>query len=258
MAKGRNFSDQFLSDGEAIILNETAVAHLGLERPYIGQQLAWDDAEGKTHDVHLIGIVEDFHFASFRETIKPFGFILEVDNGSTFFLKIQSPGLNRTIATIEKIWNKYSPERPFEYSFQDEEFSKLHVSEARFQNLFSLFTVLAIVITCLGMFGLVTYLAESKTREIGIRKVLGATVNRIIILLSKDFLATVLIALAVSSPLAYYVMNYWLEVFAYRITMDWKIFVISALGSIGITLLTVSFHSVRAAMANPVESLRTE
>ncbi len=134
----------------------------------------------------------------------------------------------------------------------------MHVSEARFQNLFSLFTVLAIVITCLGMFGLVTYLAESKTREIGIRKVLGATVNRIIILLSKDFLATVLIALAVSSPLAYYVMNYWLEVFAYRITMDWKIFVISALGSIGITLLTVSFHSVRAAMANPVESLRTE
>ena len=258
LKEGRNFSEQFVSDTEAIVLNESAVAQLGLKRPYIGQQLAWDDAEGKTHDVNLIGIVEDFHFTSLREAIKPFGFILEVDNGSTFFLKIHSQDLNRTIAAIEKAWTKYHPDQPFEYSFQDEEFSKMHLFEARFQKLFSVFTVLAILITCLGMFGLVTYLAESRTKEIGIRKVLGATVNRIFILLSKDFLAMVLVALAFSSPLAYYLMHHWLEGFAYRISIDWKIFAVSGLGSIAIALITISFHSVRAAMANPVKSLRTE
>lgn len=258
LKEGRNFSEQFKSDADAIILNETAVAQLGLKQPYIGQQLAWDDEEGKIHYVNLIGIAEDFHFNSFRETIKPFGFILEVGNGSTFFLKAHSKNMDQTIAAVEKIWTKHNPEKPFEYSFQDEEFAKLHVSGTRFQNLFSLFTVLAILITCLGIFGLITYIAESKVKEIGIRKVLGASVNAIFILLSKDFLRMVIISFAISFPMSYYLMHGWLQGFAYRSAMGWKVFVSTLLVSIGIVFITVSFQAIRAALKNPVESLRSE
>lgn len=257
LKEGRNFSDQFVSDKDAIILNEKAVEQLGLEKPYIGQQLAWDDEQGKTHEVQLIGIVEDFHFTSFREAIKPFGFILEVGNGSTFFLKIHSQNLDRSMAAIEKIWAKHQP-GPFEYSFQDEHLAKLHLSEASFQKLFSWFSLLAIFITCLGLFGLVTYVAESKTKEIGIRKVLGATLYEIVILLLKDFIRLVLIALVIASPIAWYTMNNWLQDFAYRIHMEWWMFALAGILALLISLLTVSFQSVKAAIVNPVNSLRNE
>jgi putative ABC transport system permease protein len=202
--------------------------------------------------------VEDFHFSSFRDAIGPFGFILEVGNGSTFFLKLYSQDLDRTIRNVEKVWSKHGPERPFEYSFLDEQFAKLYQSEARFKKLFSLFALLAIFITCLGMFGLVTYLAESKTKEIGIRKVLGASVQSIVILLSRDFAGLVLMALAISFPLAYYLAQHWLEGFAYRVAIGWDVFLITAITATVIVLTTVSFESLKAAWANPVRSLRSE
>ena len=257
LKEGRNFSDQFVSDKDAIILNEKAVEQLGLKKPYIGQQLAWDDEQGKTHDVNLIGIVEDFHFTSFREAIKPFGFTLEVGNGSTFFLKIHSQNLDQSMAAIEKSWAKHQP-GPFEYSFQDEHLAKLTVSEARFQQLFSWFSVLAIFITCLGLFGLVTYVAESKTKEIGIRKVLGATIHEIVMLLLKDFIRLVLIAQVIASPIAWYIMHQWLQDFAYRIHIEWWIFALAGILALLIAILTVSFQSIKASLANPVNSLRNE
>jgi len=258
LKEGRNFSADYPSDTEAIILNETAAKELGLPQPAIGQQLVWDDADGKMHDVTVIGIVQDFHFSSFRDAIKPFGFILEVNNGSTFFVKMHARDTRNTLAQLETIWTKNYPERPFEYSFQDEQFANLYQSEARFRKLFSVFTVLAIFITCLGIFGLVTYLAESKTKEIGIRKVLGASVRSIVVLLSKDFATLVLIALVISAPVAYYVMQQWLNGFAYRIRIDWPIFAMAGVIAIALTLITVSFESVKAALANPVNSLRNE
>ena len=258
LKEGRNFSNQFPSDSTAIILNEMAVAQLGLKPPYIGQQLVWDDGVGKTHPVNLIGIVENFHFDSFRETIKPFGFILEVGNGSTFFLKMYSGSVSQTLADVEKIWAEHNPEKPFEYSFLDEQFNKVHFAEGRFQNFFSTLTVLAIFITCLGMFGLVTYMAESKTKEIGIRKVLGASADAVVILLSKDFFKLVVISFAISFPVSYYFMHRWLQGFAYHSAITWKVFAITVLVSILIVFITVSFQAIKAALANPLKSLRSE
>lgn len=258
LKEGRNFSEDFPSDSTGIILNETAITQLGLRPPYIGQQINWDDQAGATHHVNIIGITKDFHFGSLREAIKPFGFILEVNNGSTFFLKLQSSDLNRTLAAIKAVWTRHYPERPFEYSFQNEEFEKLYVSEGRFEKLFSMFTILGLFIACLGMFGLVTYLAESKTKEIGIRKVLGASVSGIVFLLSKDFLKMVVIALAISGPFAWYLMHHWLLGFAYRVSIDWQVFALTGIVSVVIALITVSHRSIKAARANPVTSLRSE
>jgi putative ABC transport system permease protein len=258
LKEGRNFSHQFPSDTGAIILNEMAIAQLGLKPPYIGQQLFWDDEVGKARPVNLIGVVKNFHFDSFRETIKPFGFILEVGNGSTFFLKTHSGNVSQTLAAVEKIWTAHNPEKPFEYSFLDEQFNKVHSAEGRFQKFFSTLTVLAIFITCLGMFGLVTYIAESKTKEIGIRKVLGASANTLVILLSKDFFKMVIISFAISFPLSYYLMHNWLQDFAYHIAIGWKVFAATVLVSILIVLITVSFQAIKAALANPLKSLRTE
>jgi putative ABC transport system permease protein len=256
---GRNFSPEFPSDSGAIIINEKAAAQLGLNPPIIGQSLAWDDDEsGTTHDLTIVGVVKDFHFTSFHEEIKPFGFILEVNNGSTFFLKIHPENTSATLKEIEKVWTKHQPDTPFDYSFQDEYMAKLHKSEARFQSLFSSFTLLAIVIACLGLFGLVAALAESKTKEIGIRKVLGSTVSGIITLLSKEFARLVLIALIVSTPLAYVAAAFWLRGFAYRIEIGWTVFAIAGIVTFVIAFATVCLQSAKAALVNPVNSLRNE
>ncbi|MBT1699753.1 ABC transporter permease [Fulvivirgaceae bacterium PWU4] len=258
LKEGRNFSNQFPSDSTAIIINEKAARQFGLEEPFIGQRLLWDDENGTTRDVTIVGVVKDFHFTSFHEEIKPFGFILEVNNGATFFLKVQAQNFGKTLREIENIWAKHNPEKPFEYTFQDEYMSKLHATEARFQKLFSCFTVLAIIIACLGLFGLVTALAESRTKEIGIRKVLGATATGIIGLLSGEFVKLIVIALIVASPLAYIFASFWLEGFAYHTAIGWQVFAVAGLCTLVIALATVSLQAVKAALANPVDSLRSE
>jgi putative ABC transport system permease protein len=166
--------------------------------------------------------------------------------------------MENMLASIGKAWNQLNPNEPFEYSFLDQDFQKNYEADTRLSSIVAYFTFIAIVICCLGLFGLAAFSAEQRTKEIGVRKVLGASVGSIVSLLSKDFLKLVLIAIVIASPIAWWIMNKWLQDFAYRTNISWTVFVITALLAAGIALFTISFQSIRAALANPVKSLRTE
>ena len=232
LSAGRNFSRDFVSDSTAIIINQEAVRQLGLQEPVIGQRLAWDDEAGKTHAVTIVGIAKDFHFTNLHTAISPFGFILEVGNGSNFFIRVASTHLTSTLANIEQVWSLHNPGKPFEYTFQDQYVADLHLNDERFAKLFSVFTLLAIAIACLGLFGLTAFLAESRTKEIGVRKVLGASVLSILRLLSREYVVMIVMSLVIASPLAYYLMKSWLQNFAYRIDIGWQVFVFAGVISI--------------------------
>ena len=203
-------------------------------------------------------MVEDFHFTSFREAIKPFGFVAYTPNPGTLFVKVRSGDLTRTVARLQTSWEKFVPERPFAYSFQDEQMARLHQSEARFQRLFSSLAVLAIVIACLGLLGLAIYTAEQRTKEIGVRKILGADITSIAVLLSREFVGPVIVAFLLAIPLTWYAMNKWLQGFAYRIDISWWMFLVAGLLAIVIALVTISYQSIKAAVNNPIKSLRSE
>jgi putative ABC transport system permease protein len=254
---GRNFSEEFRSDSLGIILNEKAIEQLGLSVNSIGQPITWDDDQG-THDVTLIGIVKDFHFRSLREEIKPFGFILEVGNGSNFFLRISAEEQERTIAEIGKVWAKHGSERPFDYIFEDESLAQFHQGESRFKNLVEAFTFVAICIACLGLFGLISHLAENRAKEIGIRKVLGATVRQLVQLMSVDFVKLICIALIVAIPVSWFVMTLWLETFAYRISFDFGIALTAGVLVLAAALITIAYQVIYTSLNNPIESLRDE
>jgi putative ABC transport system permease protein len=269
--EGRGFSKQFPADtiqeGErgtterqsgSIIFNETAVKQLGIANPVIGKQIVWNENEDTMYNLTVVGVVKDFHFTSLRSEIKPFAFVTEPPREGLLTLKLDASNLQSTIAQIEKKWNKFSPDRPFQYSFLDETFSQLYQSEERFKKVFLNITALAIIIACLGLFGLAAFVTEQRTKEIGIRKVLGASVTNITKLLSKDFLKLVLVAVVIASPVAWWVMNKWLEDFTYRINIGIWIFIAAGIVALLIALLTVSFHAVKSAIANPVKSLRSE
>jgi putative ABC transport system permease protein len=258
LEEGRNFLSRSVADSTSIILNQKAVEELGLKRPWLGQQLRWDDETNKTHLVHIIGIAKDFHFTSLHEPIKPFAFVSEENNGSTFFLKLQSQHLAKDITLIQQVWTRHNPDKPFEYSFQDEEIAQLYLFDIKFKNLFSGVTLLAVLIACLGLLGLSIYAAAARTKEIGIRKVLGAGIVSLFALLSKDFLLLIGIAIIGASPIAWWAMHRWLQNFAYRVDLSWWMFAIAGLAAIFIALITVSFQAVKSVLANPVKSLRTE
>jgi len=258
LAEGRNFSREFVSDSSAIIINEEAVKQMGLQEPLIGQRLAWDDEAGKSHDVTIVGIAKDFHFTNLHTAIRPFGFILEVGNGSNFFIRTAPTNIESTLAGIEQVWNLYNPGKPFDYSFQDQYMATLRINDERFEKLFSLFTSLAIVIACLGLFGLTAFLAESRTKEIGVRKVLGASVVSILQLVSKEYTVMILMSLVLAFPLAFYIMSSWLQNFAYRIDIGWQMFAAAGIISLLLAIVTISFHAIKAATRNPVHSLRSE
>jgi putative ABC transport system permease protein len=173
-------------------------------------------------------------------------------------VKVKAADMSNTIAFVNKIWNKFSPDYPLEYKFLDESFSQMYKSEDKLSGLLSIFTAMAIIVGCMGLFGLAAFTAEQRTKEIGIRKVLGASVVGILTLLSKTFLKPVLIASLVAFPIAWYSMSKWLEDFPYRVTISWWIFVLAGLLAIIIALITVSFQAIKAAIANPIKSLRTE
>ncbi|MGC3944754.1 MAG: ABC transporter permease [Chryseolinea sp.] len=254
---GRNFSNSFPSDSTGIILNETAAIQLGLNANSIGEQIESDDT-GTTRLLTIVGIVKDFHFRSLRETIKPFGFILEVGNGSNFFVRVNAQRQQHTIAEVGEIWKRHAPEHPFDYVFQNAPLAQFHAAEARFQKLVTGFTGIAIIIACLGLFGLVTYLTDLRTKEIGIRKLLGASLPHLVQLMSRDFFLLVLIALALSIPVSWYIMNQWLESFAYHSSFS-LITVLAAIMSILLaTLLTMGYKVIHTALKNPVESLKNE
>ena len=257
--EGRNFSTSNAADTAGVILNEAAAKQLGLTKNVLGTQLEWyTDEQGNMVYANVIGVIKDFHFTSFHDPIKPFAFDLYTPRINTLFVKINAENLTGTIDEIQNVWTKLVPGRPFEFTFQDEQVAKLYASEVKFQTLFSSFTYVAIIIACLGLFGLSTYTTQQRTKEIGIRKVLGASVLGITQLLSKEFLKLVLIGVAISTPIAWYAMKEWLANFAYHIDLNAWTFLAAGFVAIFIALFTVSFQSIRAAIANPVDSLRNE
>ena len=256
---GRDFNREFPTDSSAIILNETAVKLFGFSGNPIGRKVTeLEDLNAKTtRDYTVIGVVKNFNFESLRQNIG--SLVMKIgNNAGTISFRMKTTDMAQTINRIKTTWKNIAPNEPFTYSFLNEEFENMYRSEQRSGKIFISFAVLAILIACLGLFGLAAYAAEQRTKEIGIRKVLGATVSNIVSMLSKDFLKLVLIASLIAFPVAWWFMNKWLEDFAYRIHISWWVFVLASFVSIFIAIITVSFQAIKAALANPVKNLRTE
>lgn len=250
LSNGANFTGS-KTDTAHYILNETAVKEAGIKNP-IGKRFKYHSLNGT-----IIGIVKDFHFASLKQKIQPFVFYYQPDN-RRMFVKTTGKNAPDAINAVERIWKQYNPGFPFEYNFMDATYDNMYKSEQRTGALFDIFTVVAVIISCLGLFGLATYSAHVKVKEIGIRKVLGASVTNIIVMLSKDFLALVMLSIVIAMPIAWWSMNKWLEDFAYQVSITWWVFAAAGIGTLLITILTVSVQAIRSALANPVKSLRTE
>ena len=258
MLQGRNFSTQFLTDSTGVIINEAAAKFL-TTKDLLNKKI-YNLANMQTNaqlQFHIIGVVKNFNFSSLRDVVTPLALFLGKNNG-TISVRVSSTDVPAVLAQIKKEWNSMAPAKPFDYSFMDDDFNRLYTTEQRTGQIFITFAMLAIVIACLGLLGLVTYAAEQRIREIGIRKVLGATVANIVNMLSFDFLKLVIISAAIAFPLAWWAMNKWLQSFAYRTNIQWWMFAIAGMAAIAIALLTVSFQAIKAALANPVKSLRTE
>jgi putative ABC transport system permease protein len=256
MIAGRSFSRDFGTDTtQAMILNEAAVKMFGYSSPQqaVGKKFSQWGREGK-----IIGVMKDFHFRSLQEEIKPLSMRIEPGGCNLLCVKVAADNLPSTIASVEKKWQAAIPNRPFSYFFLDEFFDKQYRSEERFGKLFLNFAILAIFISCLGLLGLASYSTIQRTKEIGVRKVIGASVGNIVNLLSRDFILLIGIAFLIASPLIYFFMKGWLRDFAYRVPISWWMFVLAGLLALVIALATISFQAIRAAVANPVKSLRTE
>ncbi|HEY2582990.1 MAG TPA: ABC transporter permease [Mucilaginibacter sp.] len=254
MAAGRPFSKIYGAEYNKIILNETAVKTMQLKDP-VGKIIK---AFGGTYQV--IGVVKDFHFESLHEQVKP-SFIVLAGGTSPYFkmiIKIKAKHQQETITQIKQLYESYNPGFPFAYNFLDQAYQKLYETETRVSTLSEYFSILAILISCLGLFGLVAFTAQKRQKEIGVRKIIGASVNSIIWMLATDFLKLVFIAILVAFPLSWWMMNKWLNGFAYRINIGLTVFIIACASVILITIVTVSFQAIKAALANPVKSLRSE
>jgi len=255
--KGRDFSRDFKTDSSAVILNETASKLFGFGDDPVGKKIYSGDNAGNFTALNVIGMVKDFNFASLRENIGPLLFSLGRDINMISF-KITAANIPSLVKSAETKWKAMAPGMPFSYQFMDESFDQMYRSEQRVGKIALIFSVLAIFIACLGLFGLATFIAEQRTKEIGIRKVLGASIQGIVRLLSKDFLRLVIIAFVVAVPVGWYFMNKWLQDFAYRISISWWVFLIAGIAAMLIAVVTVSFQAIRAALNNPVDNLRTE
>lgn len=254
---GRNFSRDFSTDTGSFLLNEAAVKILGLKNneEAIGKNFQYGNRRGQ-----LIGVFNDFHFESMHQKIVPLVLLVprSQNNYGAISIKIAGQNIPASIAHVENTWRKFLPESPFQYTFLDENFDRLYQSELRQGTIFTVFACIAIFIACLGLFGLSAFAITQRIKEIGIRKVLGANVSTIVTLLSKDFLKLVLIATVIAFPIAWFAMRTWLEDFAYRINIPWWIFLLAGILAAVVALFTISFQAIKAALANPVKSLRTE
>jgi putative ABC transport system permease protein len=258
VVKGRNFSPEFMTDSSGVIINEAAAKLLGFADPLNKPLYYLEDLETKKiRQYRILGVVKDFNFNSLRQTVSPLAFFLG-DNRGSIAVRFKTDNIKDLVGQIEGKWKAMAPEQPFSYSFMDDDFNNLYQAEQRVGKIALSFSVLAIFIACLGLFGLVTYAAEQRTKEIGIRKVLGASVSNIVQLLSKDFIKLVFLAAVLAFPLAWWAMHQWLQDFAYRISIGWWVFAIAGLAAALIALGTVSMQAIRAALANPVKNLRTE
>ena len=254
MVKGRNFSKQYGTDSSGIIINETAAKVLGYNDP-IGKRVYSIDDERSFY--HIVGVVKNFHFESMRQNVGPLCMRLGV-SGWTMAFKVNSADIPGLVNQVKEKWKAIAPDMPFSYSFLDERFDEMYRAEQRVGKVAVTFAILTIVIACLGLFGLVTYMAEQRTKEVGIRKVLGASVFGIVALLTKDFIRLIVLALLIASPIAYLLMNTWLQDFTYRINLEWWFFALAGLVTLAVALLTVSYQAIKAALMNPVKSLKSE
>lgn len=263
--EGRDFSGDFLSDSSGIIMNQSALKFFHFENDPIGKKISTFDGSNPdgTPDRNtlkswtIIGVVEDFHFESLKQNIAPLALFLNKNNGTVIF-RFEAANSQDVIAAVEKTWKNLAPAQPFQYSFLDEDFGQMYVSEQRLGKTFAVFASLAIIIACLGLFALTSFTAEQRTKEIGIRKVLGASVSSIVVLLSKEFGKLILIAFVLAAPLAWYAINWWLKSYTYKVEIGILVYATAGLFAFGIAWLTMSYQSIRAARNNPVTSLRSE
>jgi putative ABC transport system permease protein len=259
MVEGRYFSKEFGTDSSAIVLNQAAVKLIGWDNP-IGKTVhTWGQ---KPFNLHVIGVVEDLHYESMHTEIRPMAF-LHIDSPfhwSKRYLavRIKTEDLSQTLQQMEQVWAGVYPQLPLELSFFDEDYDNLYVNEIKTKKLFVLFSMLAVFIACLGLLGLAAFMVEHRTREIGVRKVLGASVSGLVMLLSGQFTKWVLVANLIAWPVAWYMMNMWLQNFAYRAGIDIWVFVASGFIALIIALITVGAQVIKAALSNPVEALRYE
>ena len=256
--KGRNFSKAFSTDSSGVIINETTAKLLGYDDP-IGKKIYHSDGTPGAPVIaqEIVGVVKNFHFESLRQNIGPLCMKLDRAPYAMAF-KVNTNDIRTLVKSVEAKFKSIAPEMPFKYNFLDDRFDEMYRTEQRVGKVALTFAMLTIFIACLGLFGLITYISEQRTKEIGIRKVLGASVGNITTLLTKDFIKLVLIAIAIASPIAWWAMHKWLQDFAYRIDIQWWVFALAGVIALLIALLTVSFQAIKAALANPVKSLRTE
>jgi putative ABC transport system permease protein len=253
IVQGRDFSRDMSTDAtEAFLINEAAVRHLELMDP-LSTRFDWGEKKGK-----VIGVVRDFQFQSLKEEINPLVIHIWPKNTYVFAIRIRPTNIPATLSYIENKWKELDPAHPFEFSFMEESFDNIYRSEEKLSQIFSVFSMLAIFIAALGLFGLVLFMVEQRTKEIGIRKVLGASVGGIFILIAKEFAFLVLIANVVAWPSAYFLIRMWLQNFAYRVNMEPWIFMMSGIIALTIALFTISYQAVKAATADPIDSLRYE
>jgi putative ABC transport system permease protein len=258
MKSGRNFSRGFGRDSSAIIINESTAELLGYPDP-IGKKI-YTLVNTTSNDViayEIIGVVKNFNYESLRQRIGPLAFALNNSTWATAF-RVKPENSQAVVSAISSKWKSLSTGTPFNYHFLDESFNNMYRAEQQVGRVAIAFAVLAVIIACLGLFGLATYIAEQRTKEIGVRKVLGATVQNIVMMLSRDFLMLIIIASLIAFPIAWWAMYKWLQDFEYRIGVGWWIFILSGFIAILVALFTISFQAVRAAVSNPVKSLRTE
>ncbi len=257
MTRGRNFSKEFKSDSNAVIVNQTAVRAFGWKDDPLNHTITHSENNGVKTTYHVIGVIKDFHFRSLHEAITPLVMTLGPD-WNNFIVKVKTKDLNGLISTTQRKWTALTTEAPFSYSFLDQRFDNMYKAEKNIGAILGIFAGLTIFVACLGLFGLATFMAIQRTKEIGIRKVLGADVTGLVALLSKDFLKLVGIAFILAAPIAWWAMNKWLQDFAYRTPISWWIFALAALLALLVALVTISWQAIKAALANPVKSLRTE
>jgi putative ABC transport system permease protein len=255
---GRDFNSESAADSTAVIINESTLATLGLSAEEALRVRITKEVDRENPEFyHVIGVIKDFHYESLRENIGALGLFMNRSTGS-MAIKLKTDDFASVIASIESIWIKRAPGQPFNYRFMDDSFETSYKEERRLGSIFIVFTSLSIFIACLGLFGLAAFNAQKRTKEIGVRKVLGASVSQITIGLTTDFLKLVAISTLIALPFGWYFMNIWLEDFSYRIQIGWEIMGFSAFLVISIAIITVSYQSIKAALANPVKSLRTE
>ena len=250
---GRWFDDKRPADKHNFILNETAVRQFKIHQPALGQRFSFHGDTGQ-----IIAVVKDFYYQSMHSTIGPLVIFNSKNWYSYIFIKTAPGNVNAALRDAQTVWKDFLPSDAFNYAFLDDTFNDLYKADLKVSSLILLFAVIVIIISAMGLFALAAFTTEQRTKEIGIRKVLGATVQSITMLLSKDFVKLVVIAIVIASPIAWWTMSKWLEDFAYRVTISWWIFIAAGSAALFIALATISFQAIKSALANPVESLRTE